>query len=44
MLFSCLVDADYRDTEAFYVRAEGQSVDRDWPTLAGYHRRPHRPI
>ena len=33
MLFSCLVDADYRDTEAFYVRAEGQRVDRDWPAL-----------
>ena len=33
MLFSCLVDADYQDTEAFYVRAEGKSVDRDWPAL-----------
>lgn len=33
MLFSCLVDADYRDTEDFYVRAEGQRVNRDWPAL-----------
>lgn len=34
MLFSCLVDADYRDTEEFYSRAEGKSIDREWPTLA----------
>jgi CRISPR-associated endonuclease/helicase Cas3 len=33
MLFSCLVDADYQDTEAFYACAEGKSVDRDWPAL-----------
>jgi CRISPR-associated endonuclease/helicase Cas3 len=33
MLFSCLVDADYRDTEAFYVQAEGGHVDRQWPAL-----------
>lgn len=33
MLFSCLVDADYKDTEAFYADAEGKQVDRDWPTL-----------
>lgn len=33
MLFSCLVDADYRDTEAFYARFEGRK-DRDWPALA----------
>ncbi|MDP4034212.1 MAG: CRISPR-associated endonuclease Cas3'' [Pseudorhodobacter sp.] len=33
MLFSCLVDADYRDTEAFYARFEGHK-DRDWPALA----------
>ena len=33
MLFSCLVDADYRDTEAFYARFEGRK-DRDWPVLA----------
>jgi CRISPR-associated endonuclease/helicase Cas3 len=34
MAFSCLVDADYRDTEKFYSEAEGYSVDRDWPSLA----------
>lgn len=33
MLFSCLVDADYRDTEAFYARSEGREVDRSWPAL-----------
>jgi CRISPR-associated endonuclease/helicase Cas3 len=33
MLFSCLVDADFRDTEAFYCVAEGRSVDRAWPSL-----------
>ena len=33
MLFSCLVDADFRDTEAFYCAAEGRSVDREWPGL-----------
>lgn len=33
MVFSCLVDADFRDTEAFYSRAEGWHVDRDWPPL-----------
>lgn len=34
MLFSCLVDADYRDTEAFYDGVEGRSHDRDQPSLA----------
>jgi CRISPR-associated endonuclease/helicase Cas3 len=34
MLFSCLVDADFRDTESFYVKAEGKTIDRDWPTLS----------
>lgn len=34
MLFSCLVEADYLDTEAFYARLEGRQVDRKWPTLA----------
>ncbi|HXP96518.1 MAG TPA: CRISPR-associated helicase Cas3' [Telmatospirillum sp.] len=29
MLFSCLVDADYKDTERFYT----PDVDRDWPDL-----------
>lgn len=33
MLFSCLVDADYRDTEAYYDRLEGRSRDRAWPDL-----------
>jgi CRISPR-associated endonuclease/helicase Cas3 len=33
MLFSCLVDADFRDTERFYAHAEGRSVDQDWPLL-----------
>ncbi len=34
MIFSCLVDADYKDTEHFYHRIEGRSVDRHWPALA----------
>ena len=34
MIFSCLVDADFRDTEAFYAAAEGRSVDRDWSRLS----------
>jgi CRISPR-associated endonuclease/helicase Cas3 len=34
MAFSCLVDADYRDTEKFYSEAQGNLVDRDWPSLA----------
>ena len=34
MLFSCLVDADYRDTEKFYAEARGKGVDRDWSMLA----------
>ncbi len=33
MIFSCLVDADFRDTETFYARAEGRRVDRSWPHL-----------
>ncbi|AML51934.1 CRISPR-associated endonuclease Cas3'' [Falsihalocynthiibacter arcticus] len=33
MLFSCLVDADYRDTEAFYAEFDG-AKDREWPLLA----------
>lgn len=28
-LFSCLVDADFRDTEAFYARAENREVERE---------------
>lgn len=33
MMFSCLVDADFRDTERFYLEAEGKSPDRDWPVF-----------
>ncbi len=33
MTFSCLVDADFRDTENFYATAEGKTIDRDWPML-----------
>ena len=33
MIFSCLVDADFRDTEHFYAQAKGETIDRDWPTL-----------
>jgi CRISPR-associated endonuclease/helicase Cas3 len=35
MLFSCLVDADFRDTEAFYAGAQVRGVDREWPALPG---------
>jgi CRISPR-associated endonuclease/helicase Cas3 len=34
MIFSCLVDADYRDTECFYAALEGWTPDRHWPALA----------
>ncbi|MDX5359367.1 MAG: CRISPR-associated helicase Cas3' [Rhodobacterales bacterium] len=34
MTFSCLVDADFRDTEAFYARLDGLEKPRDWPALA----------
>ncbi|MES2666336.1 MAG: CRISPR-associated endonuclease Cas3'' [Pseudomonadota bacterium] len=33
MLFSALVDADYRDTEAFYAWPDAPN-DRNWPRLA----------
>lgn len=33
MLFSCLVDADFRETESFYARIEGREIDRTWPAL-----------
>ncbi|OYU17143.1 MAG: CRISPR-associated endonuclease Cas3'' [Rhodobacteraceae bacterium PARR1] len=33
MVFSCLVDADYADTEAYYDRLEKRSKDRSWPAL-----------
>ncbi|MCB9960144.1 MAG: CRISPR-associated helicase Cas3' [Rhodospirillaceae bacterium] len=31
MLFSCLVDADRLETEAFYARVKGDPVERGWP-------------
>ena len=34
MIFSCLVDADFKETEAFYARLEGRARDRKWPALA----------
>ena len=34
MIFSCLVDADFRDTENFYADAKGETIERDWPMLA----------
>jgi CRISPR-associated endonuclease/helicase Cas3 len=33
MIFSCLVDADFRDTEAFYAKSKGETPARDWPAL-----------
>lgn len=33
MIFSCLMDTDYRDTEAFCARPEGGPPDREWPGL-----------
>ncbi|RTL86129.1 MAG: CRISPR-associated helicase Cas3' [Hyphomicrobiales bacterium] len=33
MIFSCLVDADFRDTERFYDTAEGRESPRDWAGL-----------
>lgn len=33
MAFSCLVDADFRDTEAYYARLDGLENPRDWPEL-----------
>lgn len=36
MLFSALVDADYRDTESFYAAIEGKTPDRDWPRLGDH--------
>lgn len=34
MIFSCLVDADFKDTEAFYTRIEGRKTDRQWSELS----------
>lgn len=33
MLFSCLVDADFKDTESFYASLEGREIDRSWQSL-----------
>ncbi|MBP5855918.1 CRISPR-associated endonuclease Cas3'' [Marivibrio halodurans] len=33
MLFSALVDADFKDTEAYYSAIEGRTPDRAWPAL-----------
>jgi CRISPR-associated endonuclease/helicase Cas3 len=33
MLFSCLVDADFKDTEAYYHGLAGLEPDRSWPAL-----------
>jgi CRISPR-associated endonuclease/helicase Cas3 len=33
MIFSCLVDADYKDTEAFYDKLENRKRDREWQPL-----------
>lgn len=33
MVFSCLVDADFRDTEAFYDALECRKTPRNWETL-----------
>ncbi len=33
MIFSCLVDADFRDTEAFYGTLEGCDRPRNWASL-----------
>lgn len=34
MIFSCLVDADFLETERFYVERGERQKDRDWPSLA----------
>ncbi|MDO5620639.1 MAG: CRISPR-associated endonuclease Cas3'' [Paracoccus sp. (in: a-proteobacteria)] len=33
MVFSCLVDADFKATERFYARLGDYTPDRDWPAL-----------
>lgn len=33
MIFSCLVDADFKDTEAFYAALDGRRADREWESL-----------
>lgn len=32
-LFSCLVDADFKNTESFYAALESRQVDRQWAAL-----------
>jgi CRISPR-associated endonuclease/helicase Cas3 len=34
MIFSCLVDADFLDTEAFYAQVDGRQIDRTWAVLS----------
>jgi len=36
MIFSCLVDADFKDTEQFYNHHKQQNSDRDWPELPNH--------
>ena len=33
MIFSCLVDADFKDTEQYLNRVEDKKADREWPPL-----------
>jgi CRISPR-associated endonuclease/helicase Cas3 len=33
MIFSCLADADFKDTETFYAGFENRQIDRAWPLL-----------
>ena len=33
MIFSCLVDADYRDTETYFAALRGEMPAREWPAL-----------
>jgi CRISPR-associated endonuclease/helicase Cas3 len=35
LIFSCLVDADFKDTEQFYVSLGQRDADREWPQLNG---------
>lgn len=35
IIFSALVDADFKDTEAFYVSLGRRAADRQWPELGG---------